>query len=107
MDWTPIIIASIPGFASLLTVILQARKDRKTVDATATEIITNAAAKAVELAKKQADDYFEQFKHCRDELIEMKAKVAKLETTTDNQETAIDKLRAQVTTLGAVPANGH
>ena len=89
MDWTAIIIAGIPGFASLLAVVYQSRKDKEAIRADATKTIANAAAEVVQMYKARLDE-------CESAREEADMKIRSLEAKCAMMKDEIDKLSRKV-----------
>jgi hypothetical protein len=86
MDWTPIILASIPGIVSLTTVIYQARHKRKIVDADAAKTITEAATEAVKI--------------CREQCAKLSERVTEVEKTRDDCHKELAKVKKVLVDAG-------
>lgn len=110
MDAGAIIIASLPGLITGLlgfaAVLVQAQKDKRHVEASATQIITDAAKKAVEIVMGQLDETVGDLKDCKETLHTTTARVSELERADADKTTRINVLRDQVVALGATPRNG-
>lgn len=106
----PIVIALIttglPGIVALVVQIVQSRK----VKADATDVITEAAKKAVELVRSQLDNLQTEYKDLNDRLDELQTKHGSLQRSHDKLAVEFERvlsgahqLKDQVIELNAIP----